>query len=177
MIRARLFPLFILAVLAALMLTACGGAAAPTAAPATSAPAAPIPVNTCATFMPLYAGLATREQAERLVKEHLQNPNEYAPGATSRYRVPSTSMQEPGYAPRRYWCGPVWIISNWLFELGLRKYGYDELAEQIRQDSLALVAAQGMREYYDPRDGTGRGAKEFAWSAALTLELIDRRTI
>ena len=30
---------------------------------------------------------------------------------------------------------------------------------------IGAVARTGLREYYDPRDGTGLGAREFAWSA------------
>ena len=99
------------------------------------------------------------------------NPAEYAPASNSRFRVPSTSKDEPAYVPRRYWCGPVWIITNWLISLGLRQYGRDDLASELTQDSLDLMHSQGFREYYDPRDGAGLGATDFAWSAALAFEL------
>lgn len=133
---------------------------------------APLRVNACATFAPLFAGLASQAQAARLVAEHFDNPSEYAPNADSRYRLPSTSKQERGYSPRRYWCGPIWIVTNWLIAEGLRRYGFAEQADALRQDSLALMQAQGFREYYDPRDGTGLGATDFSWSAALALEMI-----
>jgi mannosylglycerate hydrolase len=138
---------------------------------------APIDVNTCATFMPLFAKLASEEQVAHLIGEHWNNPAEYAPGTDSKFRMPTTSKHEPGYAPRRYWCGPVWIIANWLVYLGLKQYGFVELAEELRQDSLELLVSQGMREYYDPRDGTGLGATQFSWSAALTFELLENRAI
>jgi hypothetical protein len=131
----------------------------------------PIPVSTCATFMPLFAGLASATQAERLVAEHLTNPAEYAPGADSRYRLPSAAKNEPDYSPRRYWCGPVWINMNWLIADGLRRYGFNALAQELDADSLALMQRSGLREYYDPRDGTGCGATQFSWSAALALEM------
>ncbi|HSL28877.1 MAG TPA: hypothetical protein VK900_06715, partial [Anaerolineales bacterium] len=70
-----------------------------------------------------------------------------------------------------YWRGPVWIITNWLVIEGLRRYGYDDLAGTIRQDSLSLMEGAGFREYYDPRDGSGCGSTDFSWSAALALEL------
>lgn len=135
--------------------------------------ASSIPVNTCATFAPLYAGLASTEQAERLVQEHYENPAEYAPNEETKYRVPSTAKNEKGYAPRRYWCGPVWMILNWLTTLGLRRYGYGVLADDLRASSLGLLATQGLREYYDPRDGTGLGGQDFAWTAGLALDFID----
>lgn len=134
---------------------------------------AAIPVNTAATFTPLYAGLASRTQATRLVAEHWENPLEYAPGADSKYRVPSTAKNEPDYAPRRYWCGPVWMMTNWLAYNGLRRYGMDAQASVLCAESLELLQTQGLREYYDPRDGTGLGGVDFAWTAGLALEFLN----
>ncbi len=37
---------------------------------------------------------------------------------------------------------------------------------------IGAVAREGLREYYDPRNGKGLGAKDFAWSA-LIAELAD----
>jgi neutral trehalase len=132
----------------------------------------PIPVSTCAAFMPLFAGLASEAQTARLVAEHLNNPAEYAPGADSKYRLPSASKLERDYSPRRYWCGPVWINMNWLIADGLRRYGFDALAQELDADSLVLMQQSGFREYYDPRDGTGCGATQFSWSAALAIEIL-----
>jgi len=63
-------------------------------------------------------------RSRALVAEHLNNPAEYAPGADSKYRLPSASKRERDYSPRRYWCGPVWINMNWLIADGLRRYGF-----------------------------------------------------
>jgi hypothetical protein len=54
---------------------------------------------------------------------------------------------------------------------GLQRYGYDQLVETIRVDTLGLIEDSGFREYYDPRDGSGCGSTDFSWSAALALEL------
>ncbi|GIV59479.1 MAG: hypothetical protein KatS3mg043_0568 [Rhodothermaceae bacterium] len=130
--------------------------------------------NGCATFIPLFAGLSNERQARRLVEEHLLNPEEYAPGepGPTRYFVPTQAKNNFFYEPRRYWRGPVWIIVNWMVMEGLRRYGYDELAETIRQHSLELMQRSGFVEYYDPRDGTGCGATGFSWSAALALVML-----
>ena len=131
----------------------------------------PIPVNTASTFLPLFASLPSKEQAQRLVEEHLLNPAEYAPNGDVRHWVTTTAKTEPTWEARRYWRGPVWIIMNWFIMEGLQRYGYDDLAETIRQDTLSLIEAGGFREYYDARDGSGCGSTDFSWSAALTLEL------
>jgi neutral trehalase len=127
--------------------------------------------NGCATFIDLFAGLASEHQARRLVEEHLLNPEEYAPNGT-RYFVPSQAKNNLFFEPRRYWRGPAWILINWMILEGLRRYGYYELAETIRQHSLELVQKSGFMGYYDPRDGTGCGATGFSWTAALTIEML-----
>ncbi len=132
----------------------------------------PITVNTASTFMPLYAGLADEWQARRLIDEHWLNPAEYAPDETVRYRITTTSKTEPSWEARRYWRGPVWIILNWLLANGLRRYGFDDLAEALRHDSLDLIARSGFWEYYDPHDGSGCGSPQFSWSAALAVEFL-----
>lgn len=129
--------------------------------------------NGVATFLALYAGLADRAQAEVLVGAHLENADEYAPDARSRYRVPSQAKNNYFYEPRRYWRGPVWILVNWMVMEGLERYGYRDLAGAIRRDSLELMRSGGFFEYYDPRDGSPAGASDFSWSAALALEMLE----
>ena len=133
----------------------------------------PIAVNTGATFLPLYAGLASPTQARRLVEEHLLNPQEYAPGERVHYQVTSTSQSEPTWEPARYWRGPVWVILNWLVAGGLERYGYASLAEKFNQESIELIALHGFYEYFDAHSGAGCGAPDFSWSAALAIELIE----
>ena len=130
-----------------------------------------IPVNTACTFLPLFAGLPSKTQSQRLVEEHLLNPVEYGPGGKVHHWVTTTAKTEPTWEPRRYWRGPVWIIMNWFIIEGLRRYGYVDLAEDIRRDTLGLMEAGDFREYYDARDGSGCGSTEFSWSAALAIEL------
>jgi len=134
---------------------------------------APIAVNTAMAFMPLYAGLASDIQAHRLIYEHWLNPVEYAPDDVVRHQITTTSKAEPAWEARRYWRGPVWIILNWLLADGLRRYGFNDLAEALRRDSLELITRSGFREYYDPRDGSGCGSTDFSWSAALAIELLN----
>src|SRR5215216_2115566 len=127
----------------------------------------PIRVNTASTFLPLFAGLPSKMQSQRLIEEHLLNGGEYAPSGELRHWVTTTARSEPTWEPRRYWRGPVWIIMNWFLIEGLRRYGYDDLANVVQHDTLGLIEAAGFREYYDARDGSGCGSGDFSWSAAL----------
>lgn len=128
--------------------------------------------NTCATFLPLYAGLASEVQAARLIETHLLNPDEYAPDQHTRYFLPSAAKNSSYFEPKRYWRGPVWLNINWLVVQGLRRYGYAEVAGTVTAHTLELIQQGGFAEYYDPRDGAPCGAHEFSWSAALMLELL-----
>ncbi len=56
--------------------------------------------------------------------------------------------------------------------IGLRRLGYEEEAARLAEGLFGAVEREGLREYYDPRDGTGLGAVDFAWSA-LVAELAE----
>ena len=91
---------------------------------------------------------------------------------------PSVAVSEPSYEPserrgpiRRYWRGPTWVNSAWMVWLGMRRLGYEAEAERMAAGLIGAVEREGLREYYDPRDGRGMGAKDFAWSA-LVAELV-----
>ena len=141
-------------------------------------PGGRVAVNTWASLAPLALPDLPEEIGRRLVEEHLLNKDKY----WTAVAPPSVAADERGYEPgggrspiRRYWRGPTWVNSAWMVWLGLRRLGYDREAQQLADGVLAAVAREGLREYYDPRDGTGMGAKDFAWSA-LIAELADPRS-
>jgi hypothetical protein len=134
----------------------------------------PAPV-TWASLAPLALPDLPEPIGRRLVEEHLLDEREFL----TPVAPPSVSISEPSYDPtggrgpiRRYWRGPTWINSTWLTWLGLHRLGYLEEADRLAAGAIAAVARSGLREYYDPRDGTGEGAKDFAWSA-LIAELAE----
>ena len=85
---------------------------------------------------------------------------------------PSFSLHEHMLGLRRYWRGPTWVNSAWLIWLGLVRLGYRAEAEALAGGIQRAVLRSGLREFYDPRDARGMGAREFAWSA-LALELAE----
>ena len=132
---------------------------------------------TWASLAPLALPDLPEEIGHRLVLEHLLNEREFL----TPVAPPSVAIGERGYEPdggrgpiRRYWRGPTWINSTWLVWLGLRRLGYEQEAQRLAAGVIAAAAREGLREYYDPRNGKGLGAKDFAWSA-LIAELADPR--
>lgn len=130
---------------------------------------------TWASLAPLALPDLPEAIGRRLVEEHLLNEREFL----TPVAPPSVAVGERGYEPdgghgpiRRYWRGPTWVNSAWLVWLGLRRLGYEAEAERLASGVIGAVAREGLREYYDPRNGTGMGARDFAWSA-LVAELAD----
>ena len=119
------------------------------------------------SLMPLYAGTVSKERAKELVailKDHKQY--------WLHHPVPSVPLSSKYFSSERYWQGPTWVNTNWLIIDGLKRYGFDEDAEDLRQRTIALVTASGLYEYFSPIDGKGLGAEHFSWTAALTIDLL-----
>jgi hypothetical protein len=87
----------------------------------------------------------------------------------SPYGVRSLDRDDPARSPRNYWRGPVWTNITWLSAWGLGLRGDNDAAATLRAQMLAAVEGGGMREYFVPDSGRGLGARDFAWTAALTL--------
>ncbi|MFL5871901.1 MAG: MGH1-like glycoside hydrolase domain-containing protein [Solirubrobacterales bacterium] len=128
---------------------------------------------TWASLAPLALPDLPEEIGRRLVEEHLLNEREFL----TPVAPPSVAVGERGYEPgggrgpiRRYWRGPTWVNSAWMIWLGLRRLGYEAEASHLASGVIGAVAREGLREYYDPRNGKGMGARDFAWSA-LVAEL------
>jgi hypothetical protein len=131
----------------------------------------PIEVDTSAGFMPLFAGAASREQAEG-VYEHLNSASFCALHQGNCFTVPNYDTQGDAFDRTNYWRGPVWININWMLAHGLRRYGYTLKADSLQKDLLQLPIRFGFHEYFDSFHGTGYGSDNFSWTAALFIDLV-----
>ncbi|WP_219470340.1 amylo-alpha-1,6-glucosidase [Nonomuraea rhizosphaerae] len=92
-------------------------------------------------------------------------------GATG-YPVPSCEIRAAQFDRTRYWRGPSWVNTNWLLRRAAGVHDLESLGQQLTNGTLRLVRQAGFRECFDPFDGSGRGCRDFSWSAALTLDLL-----
>lgn len=126
------------------------------------------------SFAPLYAGIPSKEQAANIVATMVDKF-----GGENRYLCASFDPESDLFNPKKYWRGPVWINMNWFLYYGLLDYGYDELANKIKSDSLELILKAGFYEYFNPNkevyefENGGYGGSDFSWTAALYLDLIN----
>lgn len=137
-----------------------------------------IPVKSVAGFFPLWVGVASPEQARRLVREHLMNPKEF----WLTYPVSTYAKTEPDFYEGTLhgecnWRGNTWIPSNYMIFLGLMRYGFNEEARQLAEKTfdMALNHNDVTREYYNSETGQGYGMNPFwGWSSlayVMPLEL------
>jgi glycogen debranching enzyme len=128
--------------------------------------------GTVGELLPLYAGVPEERRARLLFEEVLWSPARYGPSPEAPWAVTTVSKANADFDARRYWRGPVWVSVNWLLVRGLRRLGLAAEAEELRAMTLRLAETSGFSEYYHPATGEPLGSREFSWTAALTLDLI-----
>ena len=106
--------------------------------------------------MALWAGIATPEQARRMVRENLLDERTFC----APYGVRTLSKLEKMYNLRAThnpsnWQGPIWGISNYMVFRGLADYGFDTEARQMAEKTISLFGEDlrkngTLHEYYDP---------------------------
>ncbi|GHO45990.1 amylo-alpha-1,6-glucosidase [Ktedonospora formicarum] len=123
-----------------------------------------------AGFVPLFAGIPDQARAQRMYT--YLNSDSFSPLGGEAYAIPSYDRNTSEFSPNRYWRGPVWINMNWLLSHGLRRYGYHEYAQRLRQTIIDLPQRHGFFEYYNPFNGEGHGTDQFSWTASLLLDVL-----
>jgi alpha,alpha-trehalase len=132
------------------------------------------------TFYPLWAGLASKEQAAAVEKN------------LSQFERPG-GLQTSTYASGNQWDAPFgWAPLEMIAIDGLRRYGYNEDAERISMEFLSLVRSEFLRQGYivEKYDVVHRGSNVsanihfgysanqagFGWTNAAFTELYDQLT-
>ncbi|MEI6423633.1 MAG: trehalase family glycosidase, partial [Lentisphaerota bacterium] len=137
---------------------------------------AQIPVKYAGAFLPLWAGVSTKEQAVRLVDNHLLNPAEF----WRPYPIPALAATEPGYVEGFpdgestgccSWRAHTWLPTNYMIFHGLRHYGYDSVAAELAARTWRMFMRGRFSEYYTSESGIGTGRKPFWGWTCLALFL------
>jgi len=107
-------------------------------------------------FYPLLAGVPDAERAQRMVADHLTNPEEF----WGEWVIPSIARNDPAFEKQRYWKGAVWPPLNFLTYLSLRQGLFRNEAAELASKSLTILLAEWQRlgyvsENYSAITGTG----------------------
>jgi len=112
--------------------------------------------KTVAGFMPLLAGIPSRDRADAL-RRHLANPATFG----APFPAPSEAL-DSGTFCKDMWRGPTWVNMNFLLFIGLLRYGFSEEAAMVREKTVAEVQRRyeqtgSIWEYYDALGATPPG--------------------
>jgi len=137
----------------------------------------------CPALMVLFAGIAPKDRAERMIKEYVLSPKHFR----SKFGIRSLSASSEYYNNARWgnpprfdgnwrrltnsnWQGPVWIPLNWFVFHGLLRYGFIDEARKLSDDTIDLVAQSidtigCMRENFNAETGEPLYADDFtSWN-------------
>ncbi|MBQ8429370.1 MAG: hypothetical protein IJX30_04680 [Clostridia bacterium] len=90
------------------------------------------------SFLPMFAGICNQEQADKMVKVLLDEKRFW-----TAMPIPSMPKNSP-YYDIDMWRGCSWLNINYFIILGLRKYGYTEVANELREKTL-----EGVNKWYE----------------------------
>ncbi len=138
--------------------------------------AVPLKFKCWTCFMPMWAGIVPQERAERMIKQHLLNENEFF----SSHGLRTVAKCEPIYntvemSNPSNWQGPIWIVSEYVMFEGLVKYGFYEdalrVAECILKTLTDDINENGLlHEFYNPETGKSTILPGFKnWNALAAL--------
>jgi len=113
-------------------------------------------------FVPLICDILPKDDARAMIRRYLLNPDHML----SHFGLRSLSKSDPDYnnvsmiKPYSNWRGPVWINANYLYFIGLRRYGFDDEASQLAVTLGAMVLSDigkwgSMHENYNAETGEG----------------------
>ncbi len=100
----------------------------------------PLKIRFWGCFLPMYAGICSDEQAERMCKHLIENDELFA-----RYGIRTLAKNEKMYSLVKSagnpsnWLGAVWVIANYCVYKGLARYSKVELAEKLKEATFKLL--------------------------------------
>jgi neutral trehalase len=128
-------------------------------------------------FLSLWAGVATKERAERLVRTLTDTTRFWR-----KYGVPSLSAQDPWYSPYVDYCckwnGPVWLLWNYMVYDGLKNYGYTEIATHLASKMMLCVTTQLSKnhnywESFSPDNEVLNCPSNYIWDSIMAKLIIE----
>lgn len=123
-------------------------------------------------FHALFSSKVSKEKCDRMIHEHLLNPDEF----WTNYPLPSIAKSDPSYVKQTYWQGRVWAPMNYLVFEALIAAGDEKTAKLLADKSAELILKEWLEcghvhENYDPENGEGcnnpRSDRFYHWGGLL----------
>ncbi|MGD0342572.1 MAG: trehalase family glycosidase [Bacteroidales bacterium] len=110
-------------------------------------------------FIAMWANIATKEQAEIIVRKQFHDTTSFNAPAGIRSLSPLEKMYDTRASGNpSSWQGPIWINVNYLVFRGLVNYGYIDEAKELAEKTILLLGRDferfgALHEYYLPDNG------------------------
>ncbi|WSQ13695.1 trehalase family glycosidase [Streptomyces sp. NBC_01231] len=117
-------------------------------------------------LMPIVLGEHLPEEVGSTLADHIK-------AHLTPYGLATELPTSPHYLADGYWRGPIWAPATVLIEDGLRRAGYDRLADEISARFRALCETHGFAENFDAVAGTGLRDRAYTWTASSYLLLAE----
>ena len=137
-------------------------------------------------FMAMWAGIATPEQAARMVKEHVENEKAFK----APFGIRTLSKLEKMYSVRASnnpsnWLGPIWGISNYIVYKSLVQYHFDKEAREMALKTIHLFGRDfqqngALHEYYEPDSGEpilNKGFQNWNYLVMNMIAWLEKRPV
>jgi len=129
-----------------------------------------IPVATIGSWIPLAAGVPTKEMAQRMA-EVLATDSWQTP-----LPIPTVDRKDPRWKSNDFWRGDVWPSTNYQIASGLAAYGHTKLAAVIADKTVENAIKNGISEHYDSVSGKPLGIKDYCMSSSIATMMLDGLT-
>lgn len=126
-----------------------------------------IPVATIGGWMALIAGVPTKAMAGRMA-EALKTPAWQTP-----LPVPTVARNDQRWKSDDFWRGDVWPATNYQVACGLADYGYQDLAAEVADKTVANALKNGISEHYDSVSGRKLGVEYLGMTCTLVTMMLD----
>lgn len=106
----------------------------------------PLKIRFWACFLPMWAGICSQKQADRMCRHLLDNDD-----LLTSYGIRTCAKTEKMYSLEKSsnpsnWLGAVWVLANVLVWQGLSRYHEKDLADRLRAATLELLG-KNLREH------------------------------
>jgi len=129
-----------------------------------------IPVATISSWLPLAAGVPTKEMAQRMA-EVLSTDAWQTP-----LPLPTVDRNDPRWKSNDFWRGDVWPSTNYQIATGLAAYGHAKLAAVIADKTVENAIKNGISEHYDSVSGMPLGIRDYCMSCSIATLMLDGLT-
>ena len=128
-------------------------------------------------FLPLWAGVPSKERANKLIKSLLNEEEFWRP-----FGVSTLSAKDDYYNPIGYWNGPIWVQWQYLVFRGLLDYGYINEAKELVRKVLDNIIHQlkidhYFWEFYSADEYQAGWNKAYIWTGIIARFLIDLNSL